>query len=229
MSTVLIIEDDLAVRVAIADALASEGHDTVTADTGPKGLDAGLRRDPDLILLDIVLPEIDGYEVLRRLRSDGVEAPVMMISAKGQEIDKVLALELGADDYLTKPFGMAELVARTKAHLRRARQHGGQSLSGVKRVGTLEIDVDARTAVCDGQAIELTRTEFDILALLMAAPGKAFTRDEIVNRVWGHDHFPGSRTLDNHIGQLRRKLGDDPTAPDRIVSVRGVGYRLTKS
>jgi DNA-binding response OmpR family regulator len=229
MPTILIIEDDRAVRTAIADALAAEGHETLTAETGPDGLEQGLTRDPDLILLDIVLPGFDGYEVLRRLRADGLETPVMMISAKGQEIDKVLALELGADDYLTKPFGMAELVARVKAHLRRARVEAGQTVSGLKRYGDLEVDVDARTVARRGEPVDLTRTEFDLLVLFLSAPGKAFGRDEILNRVWGYDYIPGSRTLDNHIAQLRKKLEDDPAAPTLIESVRGIGYRLAKT
>ena len=173
-----------------------------------------------------MLPGLDGYEVLKRLRADGVEAPVMMISARGQEIDKVLALELGADDYLTKPFGMAELIARVKAHVRRARTDTGQAVTGIKKIHDLTVDVDARTVTRQGRPVTLTRTEFDLLALFLAAPGKAWTRHEILDRLWGPDYIPGSRTLDNHVGQLRRKIEDDPTQPVVIQSVRGVGYRL---
>ena len=229
MARILIIEDDLAVRTAVSDAVAAEGHEVLAAETGPAGLEQGLTLDPDLILLDIVLPGLDGYELLKRLRADGVETPVMMISAKGQEIDKVLALELGADDYLTKPFGLAELVARVKAHLRRARTGAGQSVSGLKRYRDLEIDLDARSVRKKGAPVELTRTEFDLLVLFLGAPGKAFGRDEILNRIWGYDYIPGSRTLDNHISGLRHKIEDDPAQPALIESVRGVGYRLTKS
>jgi len=228
MARILIIEDDRAVGLAVSDALAADGHETLVAETGPAGLDQGLRQDPDLVLLDIVLPDLDGYEVLKGLRADGVEAPVMMISAKGQEIDKVLALELGADDYLTKPFGMNELVARVRAHLRRARAGAGGTVTGIRKFRDLEVDADARTAARKGKALDLTRTEFDLLLLFLGAPGKAFSRNEILDRVWGHDYMPGSRTLDNHIGQLRRKIEDDPAHPALIQSVRGIGYRLTK-
>ncbi|MBN2491428.1 MAG: response regulator transcription factor [Planctomycetes bacterium] len=229
MARILIIEDDRAVRTAVTDAVAAEGHTVLAAETGPAGLEQGLTQDPDLILLDILLPGLDGYELLRRLRADAVEAPVMMISAKGQEIDKVRALELGADDYLTKPFGLAELMARVRAQLRRARTGAGQSMAGLKRHRDLEIDLDARTVRKKRTPVELTRTEFDLLALFLGAPGKAFGRDEILNRIWGHEHIPGSRTLDNHIAALRRKLEDDPARPALIESVRGVGYRLTRS
>ena len=228
MARILIVEDDKAVGLAVSDALAADGHETLVAETGPAGLDQGLRQDPDLVLLDIVLPDLDGYEVLKGLRADGVEAPVMMISAKGQEIDKVLALELGADDYLTKPFGMNELVARVRAHLRRARAGAGSTVTGIRKFRDLEVDADARTATKKGKALDLTRTEFDLLLLFLGAPGKAFSRNEILDRVWGHDYMPGSRTLDNHIGQLRRKIEDDPAHPALIQSVRGIGYRLTK-
>ena len=228
MARILIVEDDRAVCLAVSDALAADGHETLTAETGPVGLDLGLRQDPDLVLLDIILPDLDGYEVLKGLRADGVETPVMMISAKGQEIDKVLALELGADDYLTKPFGMNELVARVRAHLRRARAGAGSTVTGIRKYHDLEVDVDARTATKKGKILDLTRTEFDLLLLFLGAPGKAFSRNEILDRVWGHDYMPGSRTLDNHIGQLRRKIEDDPAHPALIQSVRGIGYRLTK-
>lgn len=228
MSRILIIEDDRAVRTAIADVLETGGHTTLTAENGPAGLAAGLAEDPDLILLDIVLPGIDGYEVLKQLRADGVETPVVMISAKGQEIDKVLALELGADDYLVKPFGLAELAARVKAHLRRARVDEEKAVSGLKTCGDLIIDLDARTVTRAGAPVELTRTEFDLLTLFLGAPGKAFGRNEILNRIWGYDHIPGSRTLDNHISGLRKKIEADPASPTLIESVRGVGYRLAR-
>jgi len=229
MSRILIIEDDEAVRLAIRDVLETEGHEVLLAACGATGLTAACTQDPSAILLDIILPEMDGYEVLRRLRADGVEAPVLMISAKGQEIDKVLALELGADDYLTKPFGMAELLARVKAQLRRARLATPHALRGIKRAADLEVDLDARTVTKAGSGLSLTRTEFDILALFLTSPGRVFSRREILAEVWGYEHFPTSRTLDNHIFELRHKIEDDPTQPILIQSVRGVGYRMTQS
>jgi two-component system, OmpR family, response regulator VicR len=229
MSRILIIEDNEAIRYAIRDVLETEGHEVLLAECGATGLKAACAEDPAAILLDIILPEMDGYEVLRRLRADGVEAPVMMISAKGQEIDKVLALELGADDYLTKPFGMAELLARVKAQLRRAQLSNPHPARGIRRQADLEIDLDARTVTKNGSGLALTRTEFDILALLSGSPGRVFTRREILAEVWGYEHFPTSRTLDNHIFELRHKIEDDPTQPSLIQSVRGIGYRMTET
>ena len=227
MARVLIIEDDAAVAEALGEVLALEGYATEFAVDGAEGLRLGSTADPNVILLDIVLPEIDGYEVLRKLRADGVEAPILMISAKGREIDKVLALELGADDYLTKPFGMAELTARVKALLRRAR--GGGRVTAVRRIGDLEVDLVARRVRRRGEVIALTRTEFDLLALFLSRPDKVFARDEILERIWGYTHIPNTRTLDNHIFQLRKKIEDVPGEPKVIESVRGVGYRLTQT
>ncbi len=229
MSKVLVIEDDPNIRLAIQDVLELEGFEVLLAEDGDEGLRAGTREDPDLILLDIVLPHRDGYEVLRRLRADRVLAPVLMISAKGQEIDKVLALELGADDYLTKPFGMAELCARVKAQLRRARMAGDAAPRGLRTLGPLQVDLDARRVTRGEQEIPLTRTEFDLLALFLSAPGRAFAREEIMKRVWGYERLPNSRTLDNHIFELRHKIEEDPSQPKWIQSVRGIGYRLQKS
>ncbi len=233
MNRILVIEDDPAIRNAISDVLRLEGFEVLLASDGEEGLRAATREDPDLILLDIVLPKRDGYEVLRCLRADKVLAPVLMISAKGQEIDKVLALELGADDYLTKPFGMAELCARVKAQLRRAQIAQGPTLRGIRSLGPFRIDLDARRVTRgdpdSDQDIPLTRTEFDLLALFLSAPGKAFAREEIMKQVWGYERLPNSRTLDNHIFELRHKIEEDPKHPKWIQSVRGIGYRLSKA
>ena len=229
MSKILVIEDDTPIRQAIRDVLELEGFEVLLSADGNLGLEAACKEDPDLILLDIILPHRDGYEVLRLLRLDGVDAPVLMISAKGQEIDKVLALELGADDYLTKPFGMAELTARVKAQLRRARINMKSKLKGTYRLGSLALDLNARIVTRGIKTISLTPTEFDLLALFMSEPGKAFSRAELMKRIWGYERLPHSRTLDNHIFELRRKIEENPQHPKWIQSVRGFGYRLTKN
>jgi DNA-binding response OmpR family regulator len=229
MRRILVIEDDETIRLAIREVLALEGFQVLLAEDGDEGLSAACREDPDAILLDIVLPHRDGYEVLRRLRADGIETPVLMISAKGQEIDKVLALELGADDYLTKPFGLAELTARIKAQLRRAQMARGRSPRGSRKLGPFRVDFDARRVTREKTEIPLTRTEFDLLALLLNDPGRVFSREELMKRIWGYERIPNSRTLDNHIFELRHKIEEDPSRPKWIQSIRGIGYRLTKT
>jgi DNA-binding response OmpR family regulator len=212
---ILIVEDDDAIAKPLAEGLRDEGFDVVRVATGEDALEASL---PDLVLLDLRLPGIDGTEVCRRLRARS-EVPIIVITAKGEEVDRVVGLELGADDYIVKPFGFRELLARIRAVMRRARP--GNDRSGLQ-VGTLDIDLRARRAVLDGAPLTLTTKEFDLLALLASEPGAVVSRQRILREVWNTEWFGSTKTVDVHVASLRRKLGD----PAWIETVRGIGLRL---
>ncbi len=220
---VLVVEDDDAIADPLTRGLAREGF-TVTrvasgADAiGDDGLAAG---HPDLVLLDLGLPDVDGHEVCRRLRTRS-QIPIIVITARGDEIDRVVGLELGADDYVVKPFGFRELVARIRAVTRRVSTRDDGATPDVVRFGRLEVDNRTRRAFVDGQEIALTRKEFDLLALLASDPGATRTRDEILETVWDAHWYGPTKTLDVHVASLRRKLGD----PSFVETVRGVGFRL---
>ncbi|NUP05539.1 MAG: response regulator transcription factor [Polyangiaceae bacterium] len=203
--------------------LSAEGYEVEIAVDGDEALRLA-RRGADLMVLDVMLPKMNGFEVVRTLRQEGNAVPVIMLSARGAEMDKVMGLELGAEDYITKPFGLAELLARVKAVLRRdaiARRN-----DTVIRAGALEIDAGAREVRREGKPVELTATEFDVLLCLAQAEGKVLSRDQIQSRVWGPAHHGTPRTIDNFILQLRAKLEADPQSPHHLVTVRGVGYRF---
>src|SRR5690242_2119917 len=199
---VLIIEDDPAMLRGLKDNFALEGYSVATASDGEQGLRDALQNPPDLIVLDIMLPKINGYEVCRRLRERGVDAPIIMLTAKGQESDIILGLNLGADDYVTKPFSINELLARANAFLRRSRPNGGQ----IRSFGNIEMDLAARTVKVAGKPVELTTKEFDLLVLLADNPGRAMTRDHILDRVWGNGVFVTRRSVDRCVKTLRAKL-----------------------
>ena len=212
---ILIVEDDDAIAKPLADGLRSEGFDVTRVATGEDALEAAL---PDLVLLDLRLPGIDGTEVCRRLRSRS-DVPIIMVTAKGEEVDRVVGLELGADDYIVKPFGFRELLARIRAVMRRTRPSGDGSRM---RLGRLEVDVRGRRATVDGDALPLTTKEFDLLALLASEPGAVVSRRRILREVWDTEWYGPTKTVDVHVASLRRKLGD----PGWIETVRGVGLRL---
>ena len=212
---VLVVEDEDAIAEPLAEGLRREGMEVERAATGQEALDAA---EPDLVLLDLRLPDVDGFEVCRRLRERS-RVPIIVVSARGEEVDRVVGLELGADDYLVKPYGLRELVARIRAVMRRL---DGPAPAGTLRIGALSIDVDARRATLDGKELPLTLREFDLLALLASEPGTAFDRDRIFQSVWGTRWYGSPKTIDVHVGALRRKLGD----PGWIENVRGVGFRL---
>ena len=212
---VLVVEDEDAIAVPLAEGLRREGMDVVRAATGQEALDAP---EPDLVLLDLRLPDVDGFEVCRRLRERS-RVPIIVVSARGEEVDRVVGLELGADDYLVKPYGLRELVARIRAVMRRL---DAPPADGVLRVGALEVDTRARRATLDGHDLGLTQREFDLLALLASDPGAAFDRERIFQLVWGTRWFGSPKTIDVHVAALRRKLGD----AGWIETVRGVGFRL---
>ncbi len=224
MPTILVIDDEPSVREIAGAYLERQGFEVRTANDGADGLRIALELNPALIVLDIMLPKINGLDVLKQLRLEG-HIPVLLLTARGDEFDRVLGLELGADDYLTKPFSPRELVARVKAILRR----GGASDGGASvalRHGALRLDPDTREVTLEGQGIELSTLEFNLLHALMRQPGRVYQREELIASVWGSDFTGVDRVVDVHIAGLRRKLGDDAERPRFLATVRGVGYRL---
>ncbi|HVH04939.1 MAG TPA: response regulator transcription factor [Myxococcota bacterium] len=220
---VLIVEDDPAMAMALRDGFAFEGHQVLHAADGAEGLALATQAAVDLVILDVMLPKLDGLEVCRQLRAAGREVPVIMLTARSQESDKVEGLRLGADDYVTKPFSFVELLARADAVLRRARRSGEPEL---QRFGDVAVDFRRLTATCGGVPLELSPREFAILACLCARRGDVVTREQLLQVVWGYETLPLTRTVDMHIAKLRRKIEPDPAEPSLIVTVHGVGYRL---
>jgi|SRR5579875_365754 len=219
---ILVVDDEPTIREVVERYLQREGYRTLTAADGAEALDQAA--DADLIVLDLMLPKIDGIEVFRRVRSDS-NVPVIMLTAKSEEIDKLLGLRLGADDYLTKPFSPAELVARVQAVLRRAGRQE-RPPDDVIHIGALRINPRRRTVEAAGRPIELTAREFDLLAFLAANPGQVFTREQLLDHVWDF-HFPGDTgTVTVHVRRLREKIEPDPVRPRYIKTVWGVGYKL---
>ena len=223
MTRVLIVEDNDDLAFGLRNNLEIEGYAVDVAGDGPSGLDAARRARPDLVVLDLMLPGLDGYRVLRQLRDDGLTMPVLILTAKGEEADKVRGFRLGADDYVTKPFGVLELLARVEALLRRTRP---AAPGGGERFGDVEVDRATRIVRRDGQPVSLTPMEFDLLVALIDRRGAVATRLELLSQVWGHSSAVMTRTVDTHIGELRRKLEADPSAPRHILTVRKAGYRL---
>ncbi len=224
---VLVIEDDESIREGLADALRSEGLEVLTAADGRRGLELGLSEDPDLILLDLMLPDLDGFEVLRRLREDHVETPVLVLTARGLAEDRVRGLDLGADDYVVKPFGLDELLARVRARIRAWDRERGLGVGRVLRFGGVTVDFDARTAVRDGQAIPLTPIELELLRHLADHEGRAVSRAQMLRDVWSGEDVV-ARVVDTAVLGLRKKVEADPAHPRHVVSVRGLGYRFTR-
>jgi len=224
MSRILIIEDEAPMRVALADLLAGEGHRALTAADGESGLQRALDEKPDLILLDIMLPKLDGFALCAELRRLSNAVPVLMLTAKGQIEDRVAGLDAGADDYLVKPFSTEELLARVRALLRRVRRHNQETVK--LKLGEIEIDLARQTAVRGRKQIHLTAKEFAMLRLMAGAEGEPVTRERFLDVVWGYAAFPTTRTVDNHIASLRSKIEPDPDEPRWVRTVHGVGYKL---
>lgn len=222
---VVVVEDDASISMGLEMNLAAEGYDVVLATDGEGGL-AAARQGSDLVILDVMLPKLNGFEVVKTLRGEGNAVPVIMLSARGAEMDKVMGLELGAEDYITKPFSLAELLARVKAVLRRDAIARGRPTTKKLQFGDVSVDPETREVARGDASIDLTATEFDVLLCLALARGKVLSRDQIQAKVWGPTHHGTPRTIDNFILQLRTKLEDDPTNPKHLVTVRGVGYRL---
>ncbi|MDR5689333.1 MAG: response regulator transcription factor [Armatimonadota bacterium] len=224
MVRVLVVDDDEAILSLLGSYLAREGFEVQTAGDGEAALAAARTSRPDVVVLDVLLPGLDGLEVLRRLRAEG-EPYVILLTAKAEEADRVVGLELGADDYVTKPFSPRELVARIRAVLRRGR--GRAEVPEAPLVfPRLRIDPARREVWRDGERVYLTPLEFDLLRALASFPGRVWTREQLIERVWGHDYFGDERVVDAHIKELRRKLQDDPARPSFVGTVRGVGYRF---
>jgi DNA-binding response OmpR family regulator len=226
MKKVLIIEDDAALLKGLRDNLEYEGYIVASATDGEAGLAAVRDKKPDLILLDIILPKLGGFEVCRRIRRDGIKTPILMLTARGEEADRVRGFDLGADDYVAKPFSVPELLARVRAILRRA--EGGAEIAPPERIriDRVEIDFKAYEARRDGTPFELSRKEFGVLRYLASRRGEVVSRDELLDQVWGHDQYPTTRTVDNHIAQIRAKIEPDPAQPRFLLTFRGVGYKL---
>jgi len=222
---VLIIEDEPGILLSLKDEFESEGYSVFTAEDGEKGFKMVKQQKPDLVILDIMLPILDGYEVCKKLRMEGDTTPIIMLTVKDKEIDRVLGLELGADDYVTKPFSLRELMARARAVLRRAEERT-KDLTGY-RFGQIELDFKKYEAKKKGKKLDLTPLEFQMLKLFIQKKGEVVTRDDFLDRVWGEDNVSVSfRTIDSHIANIRKKIEDDPTNPKHILSIRGVGYKF---
>ena len=224
MERILIIEDETPMRTALADLLSGEDYRVLTAADGESGLERALAEKPDLILLDVMMPKLDGFAVCAELRRLANDVPVLMLTAKGQIEDRVTGLDAGADDYLVKPFSTEELLARVRALLRRVER---KTKSSVKlKLGDVEIDLARQTAMHGKKAIHLTAKEFAMLRLLVGAEGEPVTREKFLDLVWGYTAFPTTRTVDNHIASLRAKLEKNPDDPRWLKTVHGVGYKL---
>ncbi len=222
---ILIVEDEDNLLEALRYNLSKEGYDVSAASDGELGLSIATDLRPDLVILDIMLPKMDGLDVCRHIRSAS-DVPILMLTAKAEEVDKVVGLELGADDYVVKPFSMREVLARIRALLRRPRYSAGDRSSKVLRAGDLEVDTSSRLVKLRDAQLDLKPREFELLTLLMANKGKVYTRHEILDRLWGQDYIGDTRTVDVHIRWLREKIELDPGNPERIVTIRGVGYRF---
>jgi DNA-binding response OmpR family regulator len=224
MKKLLIVDDEQDIAASIQYVLTQEGFLTLLAHDGLKAIQLFEAEKPDLVILDLMMPGLDGYEVCRRVRSNDRKTPILMLTARTSEIDTVVGLELGANDYIAKPVRLRELVARVKAHLREA--PGAPVTSQNVRLGDLTIDMESRTVTVGQQTIDLTFKEFELLAALAKHPNRVFTRDQLFAQVWGSDFLGESRTVDVHIRYLREKLEENPSQPKHILTVRGVGYRL---
>ncbi|GEN05128.1 two component transcriptional regulator, winged helix family [Myxococcus fulvus] len=223
---ILVVEDDLSILTGLSMNLRFEGYEVLQAQDGRTGLQRALDDNPDLMVLDLMLPELNGFELLKELRQRGRDTPVVVLSAKGMETDKILGLNLGADDYVVKPFGLQELLARIKAVLRRRYPTPG----GAPPVtfGDVSVDMNARTVARRGAAVELTAQEFKLLAHFLAHPERTFTREELLSGAWGYHYEGSARTVDNFMRQLRLKFEPNPEEPRHFVTVRGLGYRFEK-
>ena len=223
MTRIVIVEDDPAILRGLADNLRFESYDVLTATDGETGYQLIRDKRPDLVVLDLMLPRLSGYEVCRKLRSSGVDTPILMLTARGEETDRILGLDLGADDYVTKPFSVLELLARVRALLRRA----GPLKTKLDELRFDDVVIDFRSyeARRGTRIIEMTRKEFGMLQLLASRAGEVVTRDDLLADVWGYESLPTTRTIDTHVASLRAKLEENPSEPRRLQTIHGVGYK----
>lgn len=223
--TILVVDDEAPIVDMLKFNLQKSGYKVMAAYDGKEGLELALSKAPDLILLDVMLPKMDGFEVCRKIRETNKTVPILMLTAREEEIDKVFGLESGADDYITKPFSLRELMARIKANLRRGNE-GGED--GVIAIDSLEINTGLYEVKKNGTPIELTLREFELLKFLASQPGRIFSREMLLEKVWGYEYFGDVRTVDVTVRRLREKVEDNPASPERIMTKRGVGYYYNK-
>jgi DNA-binding response OmpR family regulator len=226
MKKILIIEDDPAIRTGLNETFTAEGYSVIEADTGTKGFEIASKDNFDLIILDLILPGKDGIEICKDLRSDGVKTPIIMVTSRKEEIDKILGLEIGADDYVTKPFSIRELIARVKALIRRSTYEPGD----IEQVAfaNLKIDFKKQEMFKGLNSVKLSSTEYRILHYFIDHEGQVISRDKFLDEVWGYDSYPTTRTVDNYILSLRKKIEDDPANPKHLLTVHKVGYKFQK-
>jgi two-component system alkaline phosphatase synthesis response regulator PhoP len=224
MSKILIVEDEPDMAMGLRDNFEFEGYEVTTASDGPAGLEKARQVRPDLLVLDVMLPKMSGLEVCKTLRGEGYAGPILMLTARGQEIDKVVGLELGADDYVTKPFSIRELLARVKAILRRT--EGKAKRLARYQFSDVELDFEAYKATKGGEPLELSPREFELLRYLIERKGETVTRDQLLEDVWGYESYPSTRTVDTHIAKLRAKIGDSGSEPRYILTIHGMGYKF---
>jgi DNA-binding response OmpR family regulator len=230
MSLILVIEDDSAILQGLQESLRLEHHDVLSASDGLTGYRLAREKQPDLVILDLMLPKMGGFEICRKLRAEEFAAPILMLTARGEESDRVLGLDLGADDYVTKPFSVRELLARVRALLRRASDEDKPArLPDELRFDDVVVDFRRCEAQKRGASVDLTRKELGVLRLLAAKAGEVVSRDDLLNGVWGYESYPNTRTVDVHIALLRSKFEDDPSTPRRLITVHGIGYKLVIS
>lgn len=226
MKRILVVEDDRAILRGLVDNLKYESYQVSSATDGTQAHDMVREQKPDLVILDLMLPGMSGYELCRKMREEGDSTPILMLTARGEEMDRVLGLDLGADDYVTKPFSVPELLARVRALLRRSQAPHSGTLPDELNFDDVVIDFRRFEAHKGKKGLKLSRKEFGVLRLLAARMGEVVTRDELLNEIWGYDQYPTTRTVDNHIASLRAKLEDDPAEPRHLVTMHGVGYKL---
>ncbi len=224
MPKILIVEDEPGMVVGLRDNCEYEGYDVLVAADGEEGLHKAVTQDPDLILLDVMLPKLSGLDVCRGIRRRGLTVPIIMLTARGEETDKVVGLEIGADDYVTKPFGVKELMARMRVQLRRNREHRDEP--AVYQFGAVALDFSRHQATRDGVPLVLSPREFAILRCFVRRRGEVVTRDELLDEVWGIHDYPMTRTVDNHIAKLRQKVEKSPAQPEYIITVHRIGYKF---
>jgi DNA-binding response OmpR family regulator len=227
MSLVLVVEDDSAILRGLQESLRIEFHDVLCASDGETGYQLAKGKKPDLVILDLTLPRMGGFEICRKLRAERFAAPILMLTARGEESDRVLGLDLGADDYMTKPFSVRELLARVRALLRR--QEKPDTLPDEVRFDDVVADFRRCEVTKQGTAVDLTRKEFGVLRLLASKAGEVVSREDLLNEVWGYESYPNTRTVDVHIALLRSKLENTPSSPRRLITVHGIGYKLVIS
>ena len=228
---ILLIEDEAGISMAVKDELEFEGYQVDLAEDGVTGLESILHDQPDLVVMDLMLPGKNGFEICREVRRKGVTTPIIMLTARTQEADKVKGLDLGADDYVIKPFSLADLTARIRAVLRRSEKANlaEEGSSGSLRLGELRVDLKKHEVLKGKERVELTHKEFQLLELLFKHPGEVISRDQILNSVWGEEVYVTHRTVDSHVATLRKKIETEPDRPQYILTVRGVGYKLNEN